>query len=183
MGNSLWTPQGYHGTEPEDRVVTRLRFLVAAPAVERWRLRPVDLAPIFARRNDLVSRRVRWGAERWLRDRAVRHLFGALDPLLERAVRRHSPGAAEGHMTRTPQSRCTHSILGLRLTHLTEQSPSLPWEAEPAHSSITSAGREWSPRPNPDLGGSRHVAGPPTARPRRCGCAPTTRRREYRRGR
>jgi REP element-mobilizing transposase RayT len=59
--------------------ITRLRSLVVALAVERWRLRPVDMAPLFRRRNDVVSRWVRWGADHRLNDADFRTSYDLLD--------------------------------------------------------------------------------------------------------
>ncbi|MCP4898666.1 MAG: hypothetical protein GY906_16985 [bacterium] len=59
--------------------MTRLRSLVAALAVERWRLRPVDLAPLFRRRSDVVSRWVRWGAAHRLNDADFRTSYDLLN--------------------------------------------------------------------------------------------------------
>jgi REP element-mobilizing transposase RayT len=59
--------------------ITRARSLLLALAVERWRLRPSELAPLFARRNDVVSRWVRWGAQRRLEDREFRKVYEDLD--------------------------------------------------------------------------------------------------------
>jgi REP element-mobilizing transposase RayT len=71
-------PQGL--TAPgSSRAITRLRSLVAALAVERWRLRPVDLAPLFGRRADVVSRWVRWGVEGRQHDAEFREAYDRLD--------------------------------------------------------------------------------------------------------
>lgn len=59
--------------------LTRQRSLVSALAVERWRLRPSELSPLFGRRNDVVSRWVRWGAERRRLDDEFRDAYEALD--------------------------------------------------------------------------------------------------------
>jgi len=62
--------------------ITWLRSLVAALAVERWRLRPVDLAPLFGRRADVVSRWVRWGVERRQEDTEFKEAYDRLDEVL-----------------------------------------------------------------------------------------------------
>jgi REP element-mobilizing transposase RayT len=62
--------------------ITRLRSLVAALAVERWRLRPVDLAPLFGRRADVVSRWVRWGVEGRQQDTEFKEAYDRLDEVL-----------------------------------------------------------------------------------------------------
>jgi hypothetical protein len=62
--------------------ITRLRSLVAALAVERWRLRPVDPAPLFGRLADVVSRWVRWGVAHRQQDAEFREAYDRLDERL-----------------------------------------------------------------------------------------------------
>lgn len=62
--------------------VTRNRSLILSLAVERWRLRPSDFASFFGRRNDVVSRWVRWGALRRREDGAFRAMYDKLDRAL-----------------------------------------------------------------------------------------------------
>lgn len=64
--------------------ITRIRSLLISLAVERWRLRPSELAPYFGRRNDVVSRWVRWGARRRLEDEEFRQLYEKVDRHLSR---------------------------------------------------------------------------------------------------
>lgn len=64
--------------------MTRIRTLLISLAVERWRLRPSELAPFFDRRNDVVSRWVRWGAQRRLDDTAFAELYEKIDRSLGR---------------------------------------------------------------------------------------------------
>ncbi len=59
--------------------ITRVRLLILALAVERWHLRPSSFAPLFRRRNDVVSRWVRWGAQRRMEDEDFRELYDDLD--------------------------------------------------------------------------------------------------------
>jgi REP element-mobilizing transposase RayT len=61
------------------REITRFRSLVTALAVELWRLRPVDQAPLFGRRSDVVSRWVRWGVERRRRHTGFEEAYDRLD--------------------------------------------------------------------------------------------------------
>jgi hypothetical protein len=62
--------------------VTWNRSLILSLAVERWRLRPSDFAPFFGRRNDVVSRWVRWGAVRRMEEGAFRAVYDKLDQAL-----------------------------------------------------------------------------------------------------
>jgi len=64
--------------------LTQTRSLILALAVERWRLRPSDFAPLFSRRNDVVSRWVRWGANRRMGDDRFRTEYDDLDHALSR---------------------------------------------------------------------------------------------------
>lgn len=64
--------------------ITRIRTLIVSLAVERWRLRAKDLAPYFGRRNDVVSRWVRWGAQRRLEDEEFAKLYEGIDRNLSR---------------------------------------------------------------------------------------------------
>jgi len=59
--------------------ITRVRSLILALAVERWHLSPSSFAPLFRRRNDVVSRWVRWGAQRRMEDQDFRSLYDDLD--------------------------------------------------------------------------------------------------------
>jgi REP element-mobilizing transposase RayT len=68
------------------RRVTSIRSLVLALAVERWQLRPCDFAPLFHRRNDVVSRWVRWGVDRRTGDPAFRELYQTLDQNLSQRL-------------------------------------------------------------------------------------------------
>lgn len=72
-------------------LITETRTLVLALAVERWRLRPCDFAPLFHRRNDVVSRWVRWGANRRTGDRGFRERYEALDHELSDRLTRMLP--------------------------------------------------------------------------------------------
>jgi len=62
--------------------ITRDRSLILSLAVERWRLRPSDFASFFSRRNDVVSRWVRWGALRRMEDGVFRAMYDKLDRVL-----------------------------------------------------------------------------------------------------
>jgi len=66
--------------------ITRIRSLIVSLAVERWWLRPSQLAPFFGRRNDVVSRWVRWGAQRRMEDRDFEQLYEKIDRNLSRAL-------------------------------------------------------------------------------------------------
>ena len=66
--------------------ITRTRSLILSLAVERWRLRPSELAPFFGRRNDVVSRWVRWGAKRRMEDKDFKELYEAIDLDLSRRL-------------------------------------------------------------------------------------------------
>lgn len=59
--------------------ITRIRSLILSLAVERWRLRPSEFAPFFGRRNDVVSRWVKWGAQRRLNEADFRNLYEKVD--------------------------------------------------------------------------------------------------------
>jgi len=62
-----------------DRATTRLRCLVTALGVERWNQQPRALGELLGRRADVVSRWVRWGAERRQADEAFREVYERLD--------------------------------------------------------------------------------------------------------
>ncbi len=64
------------------RDVTRARMLLAAVAVERWHQSPRELSGELGRRADVVSRWVRWGAERRTTDPTFSKDYEALDQAL-----------------------------------------------------------------------------------------------------
>lgn len=66
--------------------ITEIRTLLLSLAVERWRLRPSELAPLFERRNDVLSRWVRWGAQRRLEDVEFAALYEKIDRRLSRKL-------------------------------------------------------------------------------------------------
>jgi hypothetical protein len=66
--------------------ITRSRTLLVSLGVERWRLRPSELAPFFERRNDVVSRWVRWGAQRRLENAEFAELYEEVDRSLGREL-------------------------------------------------------------------------------------------------
>jgi len=68
------------------RRITTIRTLLVSLAVERWRLRPSELAPHFGRRNDVVSRWVRWGAQRRMEDKEFAKLYEKIDRSLSREL-------------------------------------------------------------------------------------------------
>ena len=68
------------------REVTRARCLVVAVGIERWRQSTKELADLMGRRADVVSRWVRWGAERRRGDEAFRREYEGLDVALDVAV-------------------------------------------------------------------------------------------------
>lgn len=70
---------------------TKFRSLILALAVERWRLQPSNFAPLFRRRNDVVSRWVRWGAQRRMEDQDFRSLYDNLDHELSRRLTNATP--------------------------------------------------------------------------------------------
>ena len=47
-------------------------------------MRPSELAPFFDRRNDVVSKWVRWGAQRRLEDTDFAELYEKIDQILGR---------------------------------------------------------------------------------------------------
>ena len=81
-GSALGLPRGYLTAPGSGRQVTRWRSLVAALAVERWRLRPAELGPLFRRRSDVVSRWVRWGVALRVADPQVWETYEKLDRTL-----------------------------------------------------------------------------------------------------
>ena len=73
--------------------LTRQRTLVSAVAIERWWLRPSELAPLFGRRNDVVSRWVRWGVDRRRVAEEFREAYEALDRHLSSKLPAEDPRA------------------------------------------------------------------------------------------
>jgi REP element-mobilizing transposase RayT len=67
------------------REVSHARYLIAALAVERWRVRTADLARVFDRRGDVMSRWVRLGVELRRTDDAFARAFENLDATLATA--------------------------------------------------------------------------------------------------
>jgi len=61
------------------RDVTRARILLAAVGVERWRQSPRELGKVLGRRADVISRWVRWGAERRVADPEFAKAHDGLD--------------------------------------------------------------------------------------------------------
>ncbi len=59
--------------------ITKFRSLIIGLAVERWRFRPSDFSSFFRRRNDVVSRWVRWDAQRRQEDPDFRAKYERLD--------------------------------------------------------------------------------------------------------
>jgi REP-associated tyrosine transposase len=81
------------GIEPErigaprrDREASRERYLLAALAVERWRVGTKALAQLVGRRADVVTRWCRMGAELRQTDTAFRSRYDELDQRLAAAV-------------------------------------------------------------------------------------------------
>lgn len=74
------------------REVTRARCLVVAVGVERWRQGTKGLADLLGRRADVVSRWVRWGAERRQADDAFGRDYEALDRALDEQA--NDPGGS-----------------------------------------------------------------------------------------
>jgi hypothetical protein len=72
-----------HGTDWE---VNRERYMLAALAVERWRLGTKALAPLVGRRADVVTRWARMGAALRQADAAFRSRYDELDQRLAEAV-------------------------------------------------------------------------------------------------
>jgi len=71
--------------------ITRVRSLILALADERWHLSPSSFAPLFRRRNDVVSRWVRWGVQRRMEDQDFRSLHDDLDHELSRRLTNAEP--------------------------------------------------------------------------------------------
>jgi len=61
------------------RDVTRARILLAAVGVERWRQSPCELGKVLGRRADVISRWVRWGAERRITEAEFAEAHDGLD--------------------------------------------------------------------------------------------------------
>ena len=64
------------------RVVSRLRYLVAAVGVERWGVATMALAETPGRRADSVTRWLHHGAERRQHDAVLRRAYDDLDEAL-----------------------------------------------------------------------------------------------------
>jgi REP element-mobilizing transposase RayT len=62
------------------------RILLAALGVERWNVRPRDIGVLLARRSDVVTRWVRSGADRRMKDHAFSEQYEHLDGLLSRKL-------------------------------------------------------------------------------------------------
>jgi len=61
------------------RDVTRARILLVTVGVERWRQSPRELGKALGRRADVISRWVRWGAERRGSDLEFAETYDELD--------------------------------------------------------------------------------------------------------
>jgi len=61
------------------RDVTRARILLVTVGVERWRQSPRELGKALERRADVISRWVRWGAERRGSDLEFAETYDELD--------------------------------------------------------------------------------------------------------
>ncbi len=66
--------------------ICNVRYLVAALAVERWRMSTKSLADLVGRRADVVTRWVRRGTEIRLTDERYRERYEALDTAMARAA-------------------------------------------------------------------------------------------------